>query len=105
MATLPQRTYIDGKQPNEIIGYTLTVNPLPSGVTISTATAAGFNLKTGEADDTILMSTSGTISGADVSIFTKSGVSGTDYRIRVTVTLSDSQVFYEDLILPVRSLA
>lgn len=78
-------------------------NKLANGVTITGATIAAVNLLTQEnVASSILASTTGTVSGGNVSFIALAGTNNTDYRVTVTATLSNSDILTADVMLRVR---
>lgn len=91
------------KQPTERIGYGPDfTDRLPTGATVSSATIVAINLATGSADNSVLASTTATISGNIAYATLINGVDGKDYQISWTCTLSDSSILVEDALLKVR---
>lgn len=91
------------KQPSEnkplAIDFT---GKLPAGLSLASGTVSAIRLDTGAADNSILASTTMTISGAKASFRYLGGVSGVDYKITALVTLSDTvTVLEEDVLLRV----
>lgn len=75
---------------------------LASGETISGATVAAKNYKTGVTDNSVLTNTTASVSGSLVSIGVQAGVNGADYEIIISASTSNSQVLIASLMLRVR---
>lgn len=93
------------KQPSETypiaIDYT---NRLPEGLTLSSGTVAALNVQTNLTDNTVLSSTTGTVSGSKLRAKVQAGVNGSDYKITFTATLSDSSILEDDITMQVRAI-
>lgn len=75
---------------------------LPLGSSIDSATVSAKRLSTGEADNTILQGTVGTVDVDTVTFSIVSGVAGAIYLITVTAELTSStDVLVQKLILEV----
>lgn len=91
------------KQPAERYGYGPDfTNRLPTGATLSSGTIRAIDLSTNSTDNSILASTTATITGNVAYATLVNGVDGKDYQITWTCTLSDSSILVEDAILKVK---
>lgn len=91
------------KQPSENYPFGFEfANKLPDGLTLSSGTVTGKNIATGVTDNTVLQSTTATISGTQAKFRLQAGTDGASYNISLKVTLSDGSVLEEDLIMHVR---
>jgi hypothetical protein len=93
------------KQPAET--YTVAIEyagKLPSGATIVSGTVAAVRLDTGATDNTVLASTTATISGTQVRAKVQAGTDGLDYRLTFAVTLSTGDLLEDDLVMKVKNL-
>lgn len=78
-------------------------NRLPNSVTISSVTLAAVDQSTNlDVSNTVLDSTTGTISGNIVKGICKSGTNNKDYEITFTITLSDASILVEQVLMKVR---
>jgi hypothetical protein len=90
------------KQPSET--YTIAVEfsgKLPSGASLSSGTVSATRMDTGATDNSVLASTSATISGTQARVRVKQGVSGVAYKITFVVTLSNTDILEEDVLMHV----
>ena len=91
------------KQPSE--NKPLAINftgKLPAGLALASGTVSAVRLDTGAADNSILASTTLTISGAKAILRYLGGSAGVDYKITALVTLTDTvTVLEEDVLLHV----
>lgn len=97
-------SFVFQKQPGE--KYTVAVDfsapgALPDTVTISGCAATAFKRSTGESASSIL-GTSGGVSGSRATVQVQAGTAGTDYDIKLVITLSNAEILEEDLIMEVR---
>jgi hypothetical protein len=93
------------KQPNE--SYTIAIEfagQLPAGASLVSGTVSAVRLDTGATDNSVLASTTLTISGTQARVKVQAGTDGVDYRVTSLVTLSTSDVLEEDLLMKVRNL-
>lgn len=78
-------------------------NRLPSSTTISSVTISATDLSSNsDVSVTVLVSTTGTISGNVVKGIVQSGTLNKDYQIKFTCTLSDSSILVEKLKMKIR---
>jgi len=75
---------------------------IPTAVTISGATVALVDAETSESLNSLLASTTGTVSGTTVSFVVLGGTDGRNYKITVTATLSSGDILTADVLLAVR---
>jgi hypothetical protein len=90
------------KQPAET--YTVAVEfagKLPSGASLSSGTVSATRMDTGATDNSVLASTSATISGTQARVRVKQGVSGVPYKLTFVVTLSNADILEEDVLMHV----
>lgn len=93
------------KQPGE--SYTIEIeflNRLPSGTSLSSGTVSATDLSTMTTDNTVLASTTATISGTKAKTKVQAGTHGKDYKITFLTTLNDSSVLEEDVEMRVRAI-
>lgn len=91
------------KQPAERRTKTIDFSAkLPTGVTISSATVAIVDPSTLESHNSMLASTTGTVSGDTVSFVVLGGEGDQEYNITVTATLSSGDILTADVLLSVR---
>lgn len=93
------------KQPAE--SYTIAIEflgKLPSGASLSSGTVAGYDIQANATDNTVLASTTATISGTQARVKVQAGTTSKDYKITFTCTLSDSSILEEDIIMRVRTI-
>lgn len=91
------------KQPAERRTRTVDFSAkVPTAATISTATIAMIDAETSKLDNSMLASTTGTISGGTVSFAMLGGVDGGEYKATVTATLSTGDILTADVLLSVR---
>ena len=86
------------KQPSET--YTIAVDfvgALPVGETPFSGTVSARKYETGVTDNTVLSSTTATISGTQARIRVLGGTSGLVYRITFLVTLTNNDLLEEDV--------
>lgn len=72
---------------------------MPSGATLSSCTVSAVILPAGTADNSVISSTTATVSGTAASVFVRAGVAGFRYAIRFTATLSDTTVLPDELLM------
>jgi len=58
-------------------------------------------MDTGAVDNSVLGSTSATISGTQARVRVKQGVSGVQYKITFVITLSNTDILEEDVLMHV----
>lgn len=76
---------------------------LATGVTLSGGTVAAVNLSDGSsASATVLVSTTATISGTQARAQVQAGTNGTDYKITFLTTLSNSDIWEDDVTMKVK---
>ena len=95
------RTFI--KQPAE--SYVIAIEwlgRLPIGATLSSGTVSAVNMATGLTDNTVLASTTATISGTQARVKVTGGTTGTDFKVTFLCTFSTGDVLEEDIIMMVR---
>lgn len=97
-------SFVFQKQPGE--KYTVAVDfsapgALPDGVTISSCAATAYNAADGSSASSVL-GTSGGVSGSRATVQVQAGTSGADYNIKLAITLSNSEILEEDLLMEVR---
>lgn len=93
------------KQPAE--AYTIAIeflNKLPTGATVSSGTVSAFDVQAAATDNTVLASTTATTTDTQARVKVQAGTNGKDYKITFAVTLSDSSVLEEDVLMQVRSI-
>jgi hypothetical protein len=96
------RTFI--KQPAE--SYVIAIEwagRLPIGATLSSGTVSAVNVETGITDNTVLASTTATISGTQARVKVTGGTLQTDYKITFLCTFSSADVLEEDVVMMVRA--
>ncbi len=92
------------KYPSEIFTIRLDFDgELPSGQTIASASLAAFKRSDGTSDDSILEDTTPTPTSTTVPVRLQAGSAGESYKILIAVTLSNSDVLYEIMIVSVMS--
>jgi hypothetical protein len=92
------------KYPDEVFTVTLSfVGQLPASTTISSATLEATARSDGEVDNTVLNDTTPTTTSTTVPIKVQAGTAGESYKIVADVTLSNSDVLQEVMILQVVS--
>jgi hypothetical protein len=69
---------------------------LPSGVTVSSGTVTAVD-EDGTTDETVLGSTTATISGTQTQFVVQAGTHGKFYTVKVTTTLSNSAVRVDEI--------
>lgn len=75
---------------------------LPSGVTLVSGTVAATNLSdNSSASGAVLVSTTATISGTQAKVQTQAGTNGIDYKITFLTTLSNGDIWEDDIIMKV----
>ncbi len=90
------------KQPSET--YTIAmdfVGRIPPTVTISSDSVTAVDEDGSDASATVISSS--TSSGTEVQAVVQAGSTGTDYRITISATLSNSEVLEEDVLMRVRA--
>lgn len=93
------------KQPNE--SYPIAIEfagQLPAGASLVSGTVSAARLNTGATDNSVLATTTLTISGTQARVKVQAGEDGVDYRLTALVTLSTSDVLEEDVLMKVRNL-
>jgi hypothetical protein len=74
----------------------------PNNPSISSATASAIKVSdSSDATATVLQSTTCTISGTQVRCGVKGGANGIQYKITLSVTLSDNSILEEDFYLQI----
>lgn len=93
------------KQPLEsyTVGFEFA-GKLPSGVTLTSGTVSAMNIGSGATDNTVLASTTATISGTQAVVKVQGGVNGQMYRVTFLLTLSNGDILEEDLEMQVYNL-
>lgn len=84
--------------------YTIAIEfsgKLPSGATLSSGTVTAQNTTTGLTDNTVLGSTTATISGTQAKVKVQAGTNQVTYKITFTLTLSDASILEEDIRMKV----
>lgn len=92
------------KQPAET--YTIGVEflgKLPSGASLSGGSVNAFDPAGADVSSSVLSSTNVTIAGTQAQVRVLAGHHGTDYRLRLRVTLSNSDVLEEDVVMHVEN--
>lgn len=86
------------KQPGEDfdIAVEFTAAKLPSGRTISSATVSAVD-NDGTTDNTVLASTTVTVSGNDLTFHPQAGVSGKWYRFDILITLDNGNILEDNV--------
>lgn len=91
------------KQPAE--NYPVAFNyagQLPVGTSIASGVLSAIDLSTGDdASDVVLASTTPIIGGTLVSARVQAGTSGIEYQLTFRVTLNDSSVLEDDMVMKV----
>lgn len=91
------------KRPTEAYSIAVEfVGKLPAATSLASGTLNAVNRTTGLTDNTVLASTTATISGTQAIFKGQVGTSPTDYLITLTVTLNDGSVLVEEVLLQVR---
>lgn len=93
------------KQPSE--SYTIGVpfaGKLPTGASVASGVVAAFDPSGADVSGSVLSGTSCTIVANEALIKVLGGVHGTDYRLRFRVTLDNSDVLEEDVVMTVENL-
>lgn len=81
------------------------VNRLPPGSTsISSGTVSAKKYDTDTTDNTVLASTTATISGTQARVKVQSGTTGEDYKITFLTTTSNGDILEDDVLMQVRDL-
>lgn len=78
------------------------LNELPSGVTVVSGTVAAVDGNGVDVASTVLTSTTATISGTQARAQVKAGTSGVDYKITFLTTLSNTDIWEDDILMQVR---
>lgn len=92
------------KQPNESWPVAFEfAGKLPTGATLSSGTVSAVRTDTGATDNSVLASTTLTISGTQARFQPQAGTDGLDYRITALVTLSTGAILEEDALMEVRN--
>lgn len=65
---------------------------LPSSVTVSSGTVSAIRLDTGATDNTVLTSTTATVSSPYARFQLTAGTNGVTYRVELTTTLSNGDI-------------
>lgn len=92
------------KQPAE--SYTIAVEfagKLPSGASLSSGTVSAIRLDTGATDNSVLASTTATISGTQARVKIQAGTAGVKYKLTFLVTLSNGDIFEEAVAMDVEN--
>ena len=90
------------KQPNELFVIAVDfTNDLASGESLSTSSTTVIDVST-DLDVTTTIKNTEQISGNEVQVACQAGTDESEYRITVSTTTSDSNVFVEELMLFVR---
>jgi hypothetical protein len=96
------------KQPAERFPVALEfASRLPPGTSLSSAVASGYDLTALLADDTILVTTTPSITGTQALIVVQGGTTGHLYKVTIAVTLNTGTppyVLEEDFHLGVRAI-
>ena len=92
------------KQSTERRLISIDYSDVLGGATLSSVAVTGVNLASGATDNSIVHSTTATIVGDTSTVYAKSGTSGQKYRITFTATLSDAQVFKDDILMTVKDI-
>lgn len=100
MAISGELKKISGETITQLIDYS---DRLPSGVSVSSATASAVRLNDGAVDGTVLGTVSNTASS--VSFVATAGTDGLDYLVTVSATLSNSDVLKDLVLMSVRDRA
>src|SRR5262245_17488127 len=93
------------KQPIET--YTIASEfegKLPAGASLSTGVVAAFDLAGTDVSGIVLSGTTASIVGTQARIRVLAGNHGFDYRLRFRVTLTNSDVLEEDILMQVVNL-
>lgn len=93
------------KQPGET--YTIAIefqDKLPAGTALASGTVSGFDIEAVSADNTILASTTCTISGTQARAKVQAGANGQSYKLTFLITLDDDSILEEDIIMRVRGI-
>ena len=77
------------KQPSESWPIAIEfANKLPTGASLATGTVSAVRLDTGATDNSVLLSTTLSISGTRATFTVRNGTHGVDYKITAQVMLS-----------------
>ena len=91
------------KQPSEDLVYGIDfADEIASGVSLSSITWSAKRLDTLATDNTVLQSTTGTVSGTEGRCKIIDGVDGVDYQLTSIATLSDGNVLEDEILMRVR---
>lgn len=91
------------KRPTEAYSIAVEfVGKLPTGTSLASGVLNAVNRTTGLTDNTVLASTTATISGTQAIFKGQVGTSPTDYLITLTVTLNEGSILVEEVLLQVR---
>jgi hypothetical protein len=99
-----EMSFVFSKQPGETYPVAFDFSApgaLPDSVTISSAVATAYDAKTGATAAGVLSGSASTTTTRATQRVT-GGTDGKDYHIKFLITLSDSSVLEEDLIMEVR---
>ncbi len=99
-----EMSFVFSKQPGENYPVAFDFSApgaLPDSVTISSAVVSAYEVETGAKADPVLSGSATTTSTRATQRVT-GGTDGKDYHIKFLITLSDSSVLEEDLIMEVR---
>lgn len=77
---------------------------LDTGVSVSSAAASAINITTGEADNSVLSTTTASASGTTATVMIQAGDHGSKYKVCIVATMSDGQVLREDFVFSVIDL-
>ncbi len=98
---MPSRFF---KQPGEKWTQAIEfAGKLPTGASLQSGTISAVRLDTGATDNSVLVSTTLTISGTQALYTHQAGAHGVDYKLTALVTLSNGNLFEEDVLMLVRN--
>lgn len=90
------------KQPSESWTFAVEfVGKLPAGASLASGTVSAIRLDTGATDNSVLASTTATIVGTQARVKVQAGTTGVEYKLTFLVTLSNSDLLEEDVIMQV----
>lgn len=91
------------KQPSETYKIAIEFSErLPTGTALSSVVWSAEQIDTGsDATATVIDDVNGEVSGTQARVIVKAGTSGKAYKLTATVTLDDTSILEEDLIMAV----
>ena len=91
------------KDPGETYPVAFTVSGLGATETITSATVACTVLLGTDATPSAVLSGAATINGATITQIVTGGISGVDYKLKLTLVTSGSRTLVRAMKLPVRT--